>query len=388
MTLKRIRVYARIIAVILWSIWIIDVSGAGVIDRLGKLKGTDFVQFYVGGSFLRDGRGDLLYDARAQYERAQAVAPGSPDILYVPIQSPQTALAFAPLARYRYTVALTVWFAVIVMLYGASCWIVWRDCVPLHRYGVETVACCVAFPGLYSTVLHGQTSCVALLAVSAALFALRRNRHLSAGLALGCLVFKPHWVAVAGAIFVAAREWRVVAGLVASAAAQLGAVYFMVGPAVMSAYWATLRSIQRISQLLEPRPGNTLKGLLSAVIPWETAALGLYAAAAIFVLMMAVKVWRSGARFELRASAIVLALILIAPVFILLASLMADSPDRLPARLLSFTLPPLFIAPLITGIPSVLRLQFSVTAMALILLALARSRDGSLRPVAALSATR
>ena len=111
------------------------------------------------------------------------------------------------------------------------------------------------------------------------------------------------------------------------------------------------------------------------------------------MLMMAARVWRSGARFELRASAIVLAMILISPhafeydlilltpVFILLASLMADSADRLPARLLSFTLPVLFVAPLVTGIPAVLRLQFSVTAMAVILIALAQSRAGTLRPV-------
>jgi hypothetical protein len=394
MTLKRIRVYAPVIAITLWSVWIIDVSGAGVVDRLGKLKGTDFVQFYIGGSFLREGRADLLYDARAQYERAQALAPGSPDILYVPIQSPQTALAFAPLAKYRYTVALTVWFTVIVVLYGVSCWILWRDCLPLRGYRVYTVACCAAFPGLYSTVLHGQTSCVGLLALAVALFALRRERHFSAGLALGCLVFKPHWVAVAGAVFVAAREWRVVTGIVASAAAQLGVVGLIVGPAVMSAYWERLRSIQRISRLLEPRPGNTLNGLLTAVIPWEAAALGLYAAAAIFMLMMAARVWRSGARFELRASAIVLAMILISPhafeydlilltpVFILLASLMADSSDRLPARLLSFALPVLFVAPLVTGIPAVLRLQFSVTAMAVILIALAQSRAGTLQTVA------
>ena len=66
MTLKRIRVYAPVIAITLWSVWIIDVSGAGVVDRLGKLKGTDFIQFYIGGSFLLEGRADLLYDARAQ----------------------------------------------------------------------------------------------------------------------------------------------------------------------------------------------------------------------------------------------------------------------------------------------------------------------------------
>ena len=72
--------------------------------------------------------------------------------------------------------------------------------------------------------------------------------------------------------------------------------------------------------------------------------------------------------------------ILLTPVFILLASLMADSSVRLPARLLSFTLPVLFVAPLVTGIPAVLRLQFSVTAMAVILIALAQSRAGTQRP--------
>ena len=64
----------------------------------------------------------------------------------------------------------------------------------------------------------------------------------------------------------------------------------------MSAYWERLGWIRRDSRLLEPRPGNTLNGLLTAVIPWEAAALGLYAAAAIFMLMMAARVWRSGAR--------------------------------------------------------------------------------------------
>ena len=117
-------------------------------------------------------------------------------------------------------------------------------------------------------------------------------------------MFKPHWVAVAGAIFMVAREKRVVAGLIASAAAQLIVVSVVMGPAVMSAYWTMLRSIQRMSQLLEPRPGNTLKGLLTAVIPWEAAALGLYAALAVLVVTIVATVWRSGARFELRASAI------------------------------------------------------------------------------------
>ena len=129
-------------------------------------------------------------------------------------------------------------------------------------FPVSIALCCTVKPRASDfSLLRSHHSPCAAIAISLA------------GLALGCLVFKPHWVAVAGAVFVAAREWRVVTGVVASAAAQLGVVGLIVGPAVMSAYWERLRSIQRISRLLEPRPGNTLNGLLTAVIPWEAAAL-------------------------------------------------------------------------------------------------------------------
>src|SRR6187200_3372983 len=117
MTRKRVRVYASLLAITLWSVWLVDISGPGVVDRLGKIKGTDFLQFYVAGSLVRDGRTDLLYDVRSFYARAQAVAGTSHETLFVPVQSPQTAFAFAPLAAVGYTSALAIWLAVAVLLY-------------------------------------------------------------------------------------------------------------------------------------------------------------------------------------------------------------------------------------------------------------------------------
>src|SRR6185436_12415336 len=185
----------------LWTMWLADVSTPGPIDRLGKIKGTDFLQFYVGGSFVRDGRLQDFYDVRSQYERAQAVAPASRDTFYMPIQSPQTALVFAPLSALPYGAAVAIWLAVIVLLYLAACWLIWQRCPALQPYRAEAIACVAAFPGLYSTVLHGQTSALVLLAVTAALIALWRERRIAAGLALGCLLFKPHWLAATIAVF-------------------------------------------------------------------------------------------------------------------------------------------------------------------------------------------
>jgi hypothetical protein len=378
-TLKRVRVYATLVAVTLWTVWLIDFSGPGVVDRLGKVKGTDFLQFYVGGSFVREGRLNELYDVQALYTRAQATIPGSRDTLYMPIQSPQTSLVFSRLSALPYSVAVVIWIAVILLLYAASCAMTWRHCTALHRYRYETLACAVAFPGLYSTVLNGQTSVVALLAVAGSLLALRHGWPFIAGLAIGVLAFKPHWLFAAGAVFFAAREWRVVAGALTSAAVQMGVTLLLVGPAVMNAYWRTLLAIQRISDLLEPYPGDSLRAFFKVFVPSAPVAMAAYLVAALATLWVAVSLWRSSAPFEVRASAVVLAvllisphalpydLILLAPMYFLLGNWFADRAPRPPPRLIALTLCALFVAPLLGMLPAPIRLQFSVTAMALLL---------------------
>jgi hypothetical protein len=379
MTRQRIRSYATLLAIVSWAVWLWDISAGGNVDRLGKVKGTDFLQFYVAGSFVRDGRLPDYYDVQAQYARARAIAPGSSDTFYMPVQSPQTALVFAPLAALPYARAVGVWLVLVMLLYAAACWLIWRHCDALRAHRAEVLAAATAFPGLYTTVLYGQTSVVTLVAVSGALAALWRDRRVVAGLALGCLAFKPHWLAAAAAVFVVAAEWRVVAGVLASAAAQLGVTYAVAGAAAMNGYWRILASAQRMGDLLEPRPGDSLRSFFKVFVPSDAAALVLYAATGTAVLAIAARTWRSGARFELRASAVVLAtilvsphtlaydLILLAPVFLLLGNVLAAEPPSPRARVIVWSMAAMFVAPLLAVLPPPIRLQFSVTAMALLL---------------------
>ena len=394
MTLKRIRAYSIIMAAVLWTMWLADISTPGPVDRLGKIKGTDFIQFYVGGSFVRDGRLQDFYDVNAQYARARAIAPASRDTLYMPIQSPQTALVFAPLSALPYPRAVTIWLATLVGLYLAACWMIWVHCEALHAYRREVLAAMVAFPGLYSTVLHGQTSAIALVAIAAALSALWNERRIVAGIALGCLLFKPHWLAAAIAVFVVSREWRVVATALASALAQLGVTFALAGPAAMNGYWKILPSVQQIGDLLEPRPGDTLKSFFKVFVPSEPVALAMYVAASCAVLAIAARIWRSDARFERRASALVIAtvlisphafaydLILLAPVYLLLANWLAEAPQEPATRIIAWSLCALFVAPLLAAVPAPIRLQFSVTAMVTILLCLCMVSDTATRSAA------
>jgi hypothetical protein len=147
----------------------------------------------------------------------------------------------------------------------------------------------------------------------------------------------------------------------------------------MSAYWRTLQTVQRLGDLLEPYPGDSLRSFFKVFVPWETAALVAYLLGAVVTLYVAMRIWHSSASFEIRSSGFVLAmllvsphafpydLILLAPVFFLLANWFAEHPSRPPSRAVAFTLCALFVGPLLRMLPAPLRLQFSVTAMALVL---------------------
>ena len=388
LTRKRLRAYATIIAATMWATWAVDMSVSGHLDRLGKVKGTDFLHFYVMGSIAREGRWEQLFDVRAHQARAQSVVPGSTDTLYIPVESPQLALLFAPFAAQPYTIALAVWLVIAFAAFACSCLLMWRDCPALRAHRSSVVAACAAFPGLYSEILHGQTACLSLGAIALALVALRRGRRFAAGAALGFLVFKPHWVVAAGVVFVVAREWRVVAGIVVSALAQLAVTSLIVGAAVMRAYIGMLRAIPGIVRMLEPRPGDSLKGFFEVFVPYEPAAMIAYLIAAAVVALIAARVWHSDQSIDIRLSAIVLAIILISPHvnaydLILVAPIAFMSANWLTlvakdgrGKALSIWSCILLAAPLAGPLPPMVRLQFSVTAMIAMLFLLWKNGPG------------
>jgi hypothetical protein len=402
-TLKRLRAYATLIAIGLWTVFAIDFATAGPMDRMGKVKGTDFLHFYVIGSLAREGRWGQLYDARAQYVRAHAIAPASRDVVFVPVESPQLALWFAPLTVFGYTTALALWLAFGALLYAVCCALLWHDARALRGHPYVVAAMCVAFPGFLGAVLHGQTAWLSLACVVIALGLLRRGRHFAAGVALGLLVFKPHWAVAAGVLFVCAGEWDVVMGIAGAAAAELTLTYARVGAAVMLAYARVLRELPKTAVLLEPRPGDSLRGYFQAIVPSAPAALALYAAAALVTIIMTVRIWRSRLPIDLRLASIVIALILVnphvnsydllllAPVCVLLANWTVgglssscgdDEPgppsplrgygeagaNRCGIHTMPWLLAPLYIAPILAALPDAVRLQFSVGAMIAVLL--------------------
>ena len=338
------------------------------------------MQFYASGSLVLSGHADRLYDHETLQAAIRTAVPEARETIYVPMQSPQLLLLLTPLAALPYTAAVAAWVLVIIGLYAATCTMLWSRCRHLHGYRREAIACAMAFPGLYATVIHGQPSVLAPLAIAIALIALERRREFQAGLALGCLAFKPHWAVAAGVVFLVAREWKVVAGIGLSALLQFGAALLVAGPRLFLAYLRTLQSIGRLGDVLEPRPGYALRSFFSVFVPSPPAAFACYAVAAVLVVVAAARIWRTTTCFDVRASAIVIAMVLVnphvfeydlivlTPVFFLLANAIAGGAGTgLTSAGWSWVVAALFVSPVLTAVPPAVRLQFSVTAMAAIL---------------------
>jgi alpha-1,2-mannosyltransferase len=375
---KRIRVHALLLAVSLWTVYTVDMSAPGLLDRNGLVKGTDFLHFYTLGRLALEGRGDLLYNMRAQADLAREFVSSAPDSLYVPLYGPQVSLFFAPFAQLPYGYALDEWLAVNVLIYAFCCYVVWKSCPGLQTYPWTVLILAIAFPGFFHLLAWGQTSGLALLCFALAYLALRRDHALLAGLAIGSLVFKPQLGLAAAVVFVFAREWKVVAGAVMAASMQLAAAWIHYGTEVMRTYFVTLRQVEDVLPLLEPRLYQThsLRAFWSLLLPWPRVAFGLYMVSAVAILVLAIRVWRSASALSVRFSALLFAtvlvsphltvydLIILAPAFLLLGDwAVAEHEQTFASQIqpLLYLCYPLF---LIGPLTRITHLQLSVLAMA------------------------
>jgi len=378
---RRIRVHGLLLALSLWTVYAVDMSTPGLLDRNGLVKGTDFLHFYTLGNLALRGHRDFLYNMRAQAELAREFVGQAPDTVYVPLYGPQVSSLFAPLARLPYAYALIAWLAANVLIYAFCCHAVWKHCPSLQADGWTVLILAIAFPGFFHLLAWGQTSGLALLCFTLAFLALRSDHRFLAGLAIGSLIFKPQLGLAAAVVFVFARQWPVVAGAVTAAIIQLGTAWIRFGSEVMRAYLDALIHVREVLPLLEPRLYQTdsLRSFWSLLLPWPRVALALYAITAIASLVMAVRCWRSAAPLAVRFSVLLLAtvlvsphltvydLVILAPAFLLLGNwAIAHRENAFAPRIreLLYLCYPLF---LMGPVARITHLQLSVVAMAALL---------------------
>jgi hypothetical protein len=315
LTARRVRAHGIVLALCLWTIYFWNMSAPGLRDRAGNLKGTDFLHLYTLGSLALGHSGGDLYDMQAQAVLAAQRVPAAAGIRYLPLYPPQVSIFFAPFAELSYGWALVLWLALSAAIYVLCVYAVWRACPRLRNRGSTVLILAVALPAFWHLIAWGQTSALALACFTLAFLALRKERDFLAGLALGCLIFKPQ-LGVAGAvIFVVALRWKVIAGALLSGAAELAVawVYYGIGP--LRAWMHALFRLPAVLTLLETRPYQThcLRTFWTMLLPWPQVSLVLYAATAALVLGVASRCWRRRLPLPLSYSVLLLATVLVSP---------------------------------------------------------------------------
>ncbi len=392
LTAKRLRAHGLILALSLWSVYIWNITTPGLLDRAHNLKGTDFLHFYTLGSLALVPCGADLYNPEAQSELAAQRVPAAAGIRYLPLYPPQVSMLFAPLARQSYPVALILWLTLSALIYGLCCYAVWSACPNLRSYKLSVFILALAFPAFWHLIAWGQTSALALACFTLAFFALRARREFLAGLAFGCLIFKPQLALAAALVFVVTLNLKVIGGAILSAAAQLTAAWFFYGPGPLRDWAHTLFNLPSLLPLLEPRPYQThsLRTFWSMLVPWNSASFSFYLITALLVLVLTIACWRSRLPLPLRYSALLLAtvllaphltvydLVILAPAFLLLSDWIVTQPDHPAVPPLKTLLYLAFVLPLLGPLARWTHLQLSVPVMAALLYGICCMESGTL----------
>ena len=205
-------------------------SVRGVLGEDGTIVTGDFMAFYTGASFMREGDGRELYDLTAQY-RYQMELAGPPNTKWQPyVNPPLLAVALAPLSAlpYRYAYMgfaglMMIAFVGVILLLKPELPALTRD----RTTWVTALVLTASWLPLFRVIVGGQNTVLTLLLLTGIYVAWRGGRPVTAGVFLGLLTYKPQFALLMGLVFVARgmKTALAAAGVTAGAHYLLGAVF-------------------------------------------------------------------------------------------------------------------------------------------------------------------
>ncbi|HZO08167.1 MAG TPA: glycosyltransferase family 87 protein, partial [Myxococcota bacterium] len=291
---RRIRIYTRLMLVAVVLVGALDAASVSRRpERAGNALGGDFLAFYTGAQFLRQGRMAEVYDLAAQREfQRRVVAPRK--LAAKPfINPPHAAVLYLPFALSGHATGLALWsLAGLAALLG-SARLLCGELDALRRLGPLRLAAAsfLFFPTL-AWLGFGQATGFVLLLYTATFVLLRRGRDLAAGACLGCLAFKPQLALGLAVVLLLNGRSRALLGGAAAAAGWLALGfrlspeatqrYLRLGPELVAllrsdAYpgWGIHSALGFASLLLDGFSPRLADALATALCAAALAALGL-----------------------------------------------------------------------------------------------------------------
>lgn len=210
--------------------------------------GYDFIAFYTGGTFVREGRSTELYDLKSTQHFQHELAKQNGVDLGTAIgpfwNPPFYAWLFVPIAGLTFPAALHTWLcfnvACAAIAIGLLCRILVRFQVrsagfspsPLLKFdpslrslqtktgirtwGLVPVLIVLSTPFIHA-LSHAQNTCTSLLLLTFVVMAWRAEKGFVAGLIAGLLLYKPQLGAILIAVLIITLGWKPLAGMAVTA---------------------------------------------------------------------------------------------------------------------------------------------------------------------------
>jgi len=281
LTPGRARAYARLLlalTIALVLLWI--ATSHGGVDRAGHPLGTDFLSFWAASDLALAGHPAAIYDPLRHGAREAALFPAYVAEGYTPFLYPPTYLLVClPLALLPYFWALAAWLGLTFAAYYRAL----RALLPGSALPI------LAYPAVLVNAGHGHNAFLttALFAGAARWLG---GRPFVAGLCLGALCVKPHFLLLAPVLLLAGRHWRALAGAITGGVALCGASLALFGLDTWRGFLSTAPESRRILEggLFPPEKMVSVFAALRVLaapvgIAYAAQALAALAAATLLV---------------------------------------------------------------------------------------------------------
>lgn len=243
----------------------------GVLDRQNRVRGRDFIAFYVYGHIMLERDTHRVYE-RDYFQQVQAEILHPAPISFEegrppanPLYPPTTGLLFCALALMPYGWAIVVWWLVLGACFALGFFLLVRFLEPAPPWRITTWLALAAFVPVSSTFWNGQLAGLLFLGAVGGLELYRRGQRFLAGVTLSLLLLKPQLAAGLFLWLLMRLDVRALLAMGLGFLAQVGLASLVLGPASFGSY---LRSIPQYLDLAQretitPDHQHSLAGILT-----------------------------------------------------------------------------------------------------------------------------
>lgn len=286
----------------------------GLNDYQGRPLGTDFSNVYAAGTYVLDGKAAAPFDPPQQFAREQQIF-GEATQFYGWHYPPFFLFIAAALALMPYALALAVWQGATFALYLFAIRSIVAPSPDLSRREGIWWLFAIAFPAVFVNIGHGHNGFLTAALIALALMQLNA-RPLIAVILFGLLAYKPQFGLMIPLALAAGGYWRAFA----SAAATVIALAIVTTLAFGIDIWSAFLASTHFTRVVVLEQGDTgwhkIQSIFSWARMWGASIPTAYAIQGTAMLGIAASLawlWRSDARFALKAAALVTGVLLATP---------------------------------------------------------------------------